>query len=81
MAQTCKCTLMDKLIAEQFDTSYRTPAEPKKKHQVKTFLRTEKEQDARDLMMFNAGRFKAGDRDKAAIKANNTFELIISGRA
>ena len=78
MTQQCKCTLMDKLLAEQFDTSYRTPAEPKKKQPtVKPFKRTEQEQDARDLVMFNAGRYKAGDRDKTAIRANETLELML----
>jgi hypothetical protein len=77
MAQTCKCTLLDKLTAEQFDTSYRTPKPVPKTAKVRA-RRTEAEQDDRDLLMFNAGRYSAGDRDQAATKAHKLFELIMS---
>jgi len=64
---TCKCDLNDKLEAERYDVSFREPKTPtrcKREHV------TEKQIEERDKLMFNAGRYAAGARDKVATAAN-----------
>jgi len=81
---SCKCDLNAKLEAERFDVTFRepkrlvevetvtrpctrnhaTPAESCKRQHV-----TETELEERDTMMFNAGRYAAGARDKSAVVA------------
>jgi hypothetical protein len=73
---TCTgCALWLRLEAERYDTSWKQ----------KTFkpnrevIRVEKKvyiykNDRRDKLMFNAGRYAAGDRDKAATKAHEELE-------
>jgi hypothetical protein len=75
----CKnCKLMTALDAERFDLSYKTfgkptpepvdpVAPPKRRH----------DNDDRDKLMFNAGRFAGGARDKAAIDANNLLQIVL----
>lgn len=57
---SCKCNWLDKLIAEQHDTSYRVK-------------RVELTRD-REQMFFDAGRYAAGARDKKAIDAHYTMK-------
>lgn len=79
---TCKCDLLDRLTAEQFDISYRTStmvAKPKlrKTYAPKAKVLTTVEQDTRDTLMFNAGRWAAGARDSVAVAANNVFQEMM----
>jgi len=88
MSQTCMCTVNEKLEAERYDQSWRTPLtlpEPKvitrpctRQHATpaeacqRTHI-TLAEQEARDQLLFNAGRYAAGARDSVAVKANEAY--------
>jgi hypothetical protein len=78
----CKCDLNDRLVAEQFDISYR-----KKREVVPPLIKTKIVRmrprfsvDERDSLFYNAGRYAAGHRDSAAEKSHeelqNLFEDI-----
>jgi hypothetical protein len=77
----CKtCQIYSKLDAERFDLSYKnfgketTPQPEDEPTQVPKRRRTN---DDRDKLMFNAGRYAGGARDKAAIDANKIFQLLM----
>jgi len=79
---SCKCDLLDRLTAEQFDISYRivepkTQVKLRKTRPVKEFAESEVARDARDALMFNAGRFTAGARDTVAVSSNETLQLLL----
>lgn len=79
---TCKCDLLDRLTAEQFDISYRQVKPVKKKRYRKSpaprpVTCTDAEQDARDTLMFNAGRFAAGARDSVAVASDLVFQRMM----
>lgn len=75
----CKCDLMDRLTAEQHDRSYLGVIEkPKRAPRSKPFKTSQQEQDERDTLMFNAGRYSAGARDVAAEKANAIFQIMMA---
>ena len=73
----CKsCKILSSLDAERFDLSYKNygqptspaePTEPPKRRHV---------DDDRDKLMFNAGRFAGGARDKAAIDAYALLQIV-----
>jgi hypothetical protein len=78
---TCKCSINDKLEAERFvffssakvekpeplGPCARLHFEPKPCKKVHF---DSKAQDERDKLMFNAGRYSAGARDRVAVEAN-----------
>lgn len=74
----CKCDLTDRLVAEQFDISYRNskaviaPLIKTKviKMKYKTTL------DERDALFYSAGRYAGGHRDLAAIKAHEELQKL-----
>ena len=79
---TCKCSVNDKLEAERlvFFSSAKTEKplplgpcarqhfEPKPCHKTRL---DSADIEKRDKMMFNAGRYSAGARDRVAVEANN----------
>jgi len=74
----CKCDLTDRLVAEQFDISYRNP-----KAVVAPLIKTKLIKikpkttlDERDVLFFNAGRHAGGHRDRAAIKAHEELQKL-----
>lgn len=89
-----KCNMLDRLEAERVDQSwrlaYKKPVSVSKEHpaygEPKSDPKPVKKprepkpfkQDDRDKMMFNAGRYSAGDRDEIAatawLKLQKTFE-------
>jgi hypothetical protein len=89
----CKCpgcSLWLRLEAERSDLSYKNTGikvDPIAVQQVKDLVKTvtkvvyvdTKSTQERDLIMFNAGRYAAGARDDAAIKASNQLNQIIEG--
>jgi hypothetical protein len=74
----CKCpgcSLWLRLEAERSDMSYKTggvitEATPTPRAKTKIVYKDTPQSDARDLLMFNAGRYAAGARDASAIKAS-----------
>ena len=80
---SCKCDLLDRLTAEQFDISYRivepkTQVKLRKTRPVKEFAESEVARDARDALMFNAGRFSAGARDTVAVASHKALEELLA---
>jgi hypothetical protein len=71
---SCKCSLEEKLEAERYDISFREPVQNPKQELANTRCNrkhiTEAELDLRDKLMFNAGRYSAGARDKVAVLSN-----------
>lgn len=76
----CKCDLMDRLTAEQFDTSYAKPVETRKRVRVKPFSDSDRDMSQREWMFYHAGRFECGARDRAAVKANMMFKLVMDAK-
>lgn len=72
-----KCAILSDLEAERLDLSYKkvgqTDPEPVK---VKVPTRRQANDD-RDKLMFNAGRYAAGARDKVAINADNVLQILL----
>lgn len=70
---TCKgCSLWLRLEGERFNK----PAKPQPATKVITRYVTKKvyiSNPTRDKLMFNAGRYAAGDRDSVAVKANEAL--------
>ena len=68
--------LCKRLEAERHDVTWKNP----KPRDLDTVIITrnvypkKSEQEKRDKLMFNAGRFAAGARDKTAVKANAWLE-------
>jgi hypothetical protein len=77
------CTLSLVLEAERLDRSYLQPKEPAynppepPKYITKVVKPSKAKQEARDKLMFNAGRYAAGARDLTASKAHKTLEREI----
>jgi hypothetical protein len=68
--------LCKRLEAERHDVTWKNP-KPREFDAVTVTQRIypkKSEQDKRDKLMFNAGRFAAGARDKTAVKANAWLE-------
>jgi hypothetical protein len=81
----CKCpgcSLWLRLEAERLDTSYKNPVrtpEPAQEVKPKTVTRIvyrERNDDDRDRLYFNAGRFAAGARDTSATRAAEQLREI-----
>ena len=66
--------LMQKLEAERNDVSYKRPERPEPIVITRNVYPKKAEQEKRDKLMFNAGRYAAGARDKTAVKANEWLE-------
>jgi hypothetical protein len=67
------------LERERYSTAWRAKPEPKHQPQI-VYVPAKvdaKKQRERDRIMFNAGRFAAGDRDDEATKANNQVAKLI----
>ena len=84
----CKCpgcSLWLRLEAERSDLSYKV--QPLAVEEVKNLVKTVKkiiyrdtpQSEARDLMIFNAGRYASGAKDQAAAKAAAELNKIIEG--
>jgi hypothetical protein len=77
------CTLSLVLEAERLDRSYLQPKEPAynlpepPRYITKVVKPSKAKQEARDKLMFNAGRYAAGARDLTASKAHETLEREI----
>lgn len=71
------------LERERHDTSWRYPA-PKQSNEPQVIFVPEKidrkKQKHRDNVMFHAGRYSAGARDKAAISANQEIASLLKGK-
>lgn len=65
------------LEAERLDTSWRKPKEPNQPTVV--YRDRPVDYQARDSIMFNAGRWAAGARDKEAMRANRLVAKLIKG--
>lgn len=71
------CTWLQKLQAEQFDTSYKNypmalPVATVKKPVVKPVVN-----DDRDKLMFNAGRYAGGATDDVALLAHLKLQQLL----
>jgi hypothetical protein len=81
------CNWLQRLEAERFSIAYRKPevSEQTKivyvERKAKVTKADPKAIEARDSLMFNAGRFMAGDRDAAATKANAELEELLEAEA
>lgn len=78
----CKqCKIMTALDAERFDLSYKTFGKPEAEPEVEEPQvappKRRRVNDDRDKLMFNAGRFAGGARDKAAMDADRIFQLLM----
>ena len=77
------CTLSLVLEAERLDRSYLEPKEPAynppepAQYITKVVKPSKAKQEARDKLMFNAGRYAAGARDLTASKAHEALEREI----
>jgi hypothetical protein len=77
------CTLTLVLEAERIDRQYLVKKEPAynppepPRYITKVVKPSKAKQEARDKLMFNAGRYAAGARDLTASKAHETLEREI----
>lgn len=71
--ECAKCAFLSDLELERLDLSYkhRVP-EP-----VDTDPKPRKTNDDRDKLMFNAGRFAGGARDKVAVEAHRLLQIVM----
>jgi hypothetical protein len=75
------CTLSLVLEAERLDRKYLEPKEPAynppepPQYITKVVKPSKAKQEARDKLMFNAGRYSAGARDLIASKAHEALEM------
>jgi hypothetical protein len=72
-----KCGILSDLEAERLDLSYkkvgRTDPEP-----AEVVIPTRRQaNDDRDKLMFNAGRYAGGARDKVATDAHNLLQILL----
>lgn len=66
--------LIQKLEAERNDISYKVPVAVEPVILTRPEYRKRKDQEHREKLFFNAGRYAAGARDKTAVKANAWLE-------
>jgi hypothetical protein len=72
-----KCSVLSDLEAERLDLSYKTVrrTDPKPAEVVSPTRR--QANDDRDKLMFNAGRYAGGARDKVATDAHNLLQILL----
>jgi len=64
-----------RLEAERHDLTYKQPkADPQPEIVFVGVRETKRDREQRDKLMFNAGRFAAGARDKVAVAAHEKLE-------
>lgn len=78
--QCPKCGLLSALELERFDLSYKNFSKTEPEPEPTPTLDPPKRRrvnDDRDKLMFNAGRYAAGARDKVATDAHNVLQIVL----
>jgi hypothetical protein len=71
------CTWLQKLQAEQFDTSYKNHPATSLQTSVEKPVKKPVENDDRDKLMFNAGRYAGGATDDVALLAHLKLQQLL----
>jgi len=74
--ECAKCAVLSDLEMERLDLSYKFVGKPATDPVVETPKRRRVDDD-RDKLMFNAGRYSAGARDKVATDAHSVLQIVL----